>query len=83
MSQEDFPYWSVDLPGLDAPGARKLLDVADESLGIKGTAVDPRNWLTWHMDSATVEILRNALLDSGDEKCLSMIEELTDWLSSH
>ena len=77
-----YPYWSVDVVSLSESGARKLLEIADSDLGVEGTLVDPKRFLTMHMDRSTVEILVKALEKLDGEESQSMLEDMTEWLLS-
>ncbi len=76
-----FPYWSIDVPGLDENDAKELVQLAGKRSGVGGFVVDPHHLLTWHMDRATVEILADVLRRCGDESTQTMLEEMTKWLS--
>ena len=76
-------YWSVDIPGLTAGPAALLADraIAD---GYPASPVDPRDFLTMHMDRGTVEILRDALtaLPGRTGGSQGLLEILSDWLAA-
>jgi hypothetical protein len=73
-------YWSVDIPGLTEGQAQSLLDCCPD---LSGTAVDPRQWFTVHMDRETAEVLRTALLDLERNSIgVGLREIVEDWLDS-
>jgi hypothetical protein len=75
-------YWSVDIPGLTAEPAAMLADraIAD---GYSASTVDPRDFLTLHMDHGTVEILRDALTAiPGRAGSQALLDLLSDWLAA-
>lgn len=54
-SEGVWPYWAVDLPGLSRPQAEELLGIAQQAgMSYGGTTVDPREFLTLHLDRDTV-----------------------------
>lgn len=55
-------YWSVDLPGLDRSSAESLVRyAADAGMSDAGAAVDPREFLTLHLDKSTAIAVSAAL----------------------
>lgn len=80
----DDRYWSVDLQGLDEAGATVIVGVAESLPGvIGGQAVDPRTWLTLHLDRDTVESLAAALRAAPSTTIgASMFQEFDEWLAS-
>lgn len=76
-----YPYWSIDVPGLDEEDAKELVLLAGERSGNGATVIDPSHWLTLHMDRETVEIIASALRQCGDEKAQSLLEEMDEWLA--
>jgi hypothetical protein len=64
MTEDEFnwPYWSVDLPGIGCAQAEELLAMAVKAgMSFGGTAVDPNYFLTLQLDRFTVEALYRAL----------------------
>ena len=56
MGNGSWPYWALDIPGLTQEGAEQLLIAASRAeIGDGGTAVDPSDFLTFHLDKSTVE----------------------------
>jgi hypothetical protein len=90
MSARDWPYWSVDLPGLSQAQAVEIISAAERAgLPSGGTAIDPREVLTVHLDRRTVESLHHVLTSnlvsfpSVSEELsivLGFAEILKDWL---
>lgn len=83
MTTRDDRYWTVDLPGMSAEKADDLLRSAAR-IGLTGTAVDPRRWLTRHLDVDTVDALLRKLSDSpaepGDEVILTaLVDDIREW----
>jgi hypothetical protein len=77
------PYWSLDLPGLTESQATDLLCVAEARHGIVGgSAIDPKAWLTLHVDRSTAETIAAALVRLSDDHIAeSMGEVVATWLS--
>jgi hypothetical protein len=86
-----WPYWSVDLPGLDEVNARRLIAWTEhEGACIGGIAVDPALSFSTHLDDGTVEALKEALefalrseslpLDQS-EIVRGFTDQLSDWLA--
>jgi hypothetical protein len=92
MSARDWPYWSVDLPGLSQAQAVEMISAAERAgLPSGGAAIDPREFLTMHLDRRTVEDLHHALtsdlvtLPSASEELsiiLGFAEILKEWLDA-
>jgi hypothetical protein len=89
METSDWHYWSLDLPGLTEAQAADLLGTAQGKGLAEGSIVDPRRFLTLHMDRVTVECLRDALkvasnvpgLSSDTARvCAGMMEDFSEWL---
>lgn len=76
-------YWSVDLPGLSESGAARLIEHAAE-VGVAegGAAVDPRSWLTLHMDRETVETLAEGLRAAGGSTGYGLLANCEEWLEA-
>ncbi|WP_433529540.1 hypothetical protein ACQPYA_25145 [Micromonospora sp. CA-263727] len=73
-------YWSVDIPGLTQEQAEAL---ASRFPGLPGTAVDPRQWFTVHIDRETVEVLKRALESVEVDSVGTGLREIAeDWLDS-
>jgi hypothetical protein len=86
---DDWHYWSLDLPGLTETQAVNLLGVVKGKGLAEASIVDPRKFLTLHLDRVTVECLRDALkvvsnisgLPSGTNRvCAGMMEDFGEWL---
>lgn len=85
------PRWGLDLPPTDAAGVQSLVALLAAN-GVEASAVDPRRWLTWHLDRSSVEGLRAALqaaLTSGrllDDRVIagveSLLEDCDEWLAA-
>jgi len=85
-----WPYWAVDVPGIDESQAAELLRYANEcGMPSGGSVVDPRYFLAWALDRVSVEALAQALraglttnmLSDGDTcMVVSMLEGLDEWL---
>jgi len=82
--EADFPYWSIDMPGLDERRAAELADLVRRSdAGIVPTLVDPRLWLTVHLDRETVEVIRDALASApATATTAALVESFDEWLDS-
>jgi hypothetical protein len=90
-SSHQWPYWSVDLPGLTESGAQRVVAVAaHEQLSTSGFTVNPEDAFSIHMDQdtidAVVEALRvavatGALSAEEDGIVRGFLELLTEWLS--
>lgn len=84
MANEE--YWSVDLPELSQEGAALLVERAGE-FGVPdgGSAVDPRSFLTLHMDRETAATLAEGLRAAGGHQpgvgLLGIVEEWLDTFS--
>jgi hypothetical protein len=62
ISESSWPYWAVDLPGLSQTQAEALLAMAHHAgMPNGGTVVDPRRFLTLHLDGFSVQSLLRAL----------------------
>jgi len=73
-----WPYWSVDIPGLNEKQAKDLLTFADRAgIGIGGTAVNPAAFLTLHLDKETVTSILHVLNDVRAKSSLDTQEVLT------
>jgi|HubBroStandDraft_1064217.scaffolds.fasta_scaffold604585_2 hypothetical protein len=93
-----WPYWSVDLPGLNCKQAYELLGMAARArmsvLGTSflGTAVDPAAFLALNLDRSSVESLLRALSavppgweppDASDLRSVAGIREvMQQWLAA-
>jgi hypothetical protein len=82
---DDWQYWAIDLPGLTQVQAEELLGMAEKAgMSFGGTTVDPSQFLTFHIDRATVESLYNALSSIAEDEqglALSGVREgLKEWL---
>lgn len=78
----EFPYWGIDIPGLRE---RQAFDVANlirqSDTGMVPSLVNPKLWLTLHLDRETVEAMRDALMSA--ERTIvttSLIESFDEWL---
>ncbi|MET9592317.1 hypothetical protein ABZY45_15385 [Streptomyces sp. NPDC006516] len=80
--EADFPYWSIDMPGLDERRAVELAGLVRQSgAGIEPTLVDPMLWLTLHLDRETVEVVRDALASAPTTAVTaSLVESFDEWL---
>ena len=88
----EWPYFSLDLPGLTREGARRLLNVAGrEGLSLGGSVLDPRQWWSNHMDAETVRAVALGLelaIESGaltweDDRIIRLIAgSARDWLEA-
>lgn len=78
----DFPYWSIDIPGLREGQAAEVAELIQQSdAEIVPTLVDPKLWLTLHLDRETVEAMRDALMSTGQTiVTTSLIESFDEWL---
>ncbi|MFE3514448.1 hypothetical protein [Streptomyces sp. NPDC059166] len=78
----DRPYWSIDMPGLDEHRAAELAGLVRRSdAGIMATPVDPRFWLTLHLDRETVEVIREALAAApATAVTAALVESFDEWL---
>lgn len=80
--QDSERYWTVDLPGLSAQSAEEIAD--RDYPGVKGpSVVDPRIFLTLHLDADSVHALARAARDSQDDVVAAILEELDSWLRYH
>jgi hypothetical protein len=91
MSAEShqWPYWSVDLPGLTESGAERVVSMAvGEGLAAQGIVVGPDDAFSVHMDRDTVEavteglraVIGHAELDpEHNEIVRGFLEILEDW----
>jgi hypothetical protein len=91
VTEDEFnwPYWSVDIPGMSRGQAEELLDLAVKvGMSFGGTAVDPSDFLTLQLDRTTVESLYLALspveghsTSTWDEQISAGVREiLKEWL---
>ncbi|MFB6520281.1 hypothetical protein [Streptomyces sp. NPDC056401] len=78
----DFPYWGIDIPGLRKGQAVEVAELIQQSdAEIVPTLVDPKLWLTLHLDRETVEVMRDALMSAGQTiVTTSLIESFDEWL---
>ncbi len=82
------PYWSLDIPGLGEAEAREVLALAiKQGLTPFGDVVDPRMFLTLHLDRDSVAALaaavaRARLTASGEESVIlaGLAEVFEEWL---
>lgn len=81
-AEADFPYWSIDMPGLDERRAVELAGLVRRSVdGIVPTLVDPKLWLTLHLDRETAEVIREALASATPTAVTSsLVESFDEWL---
>jgi hypothetical protein len=87
-----WPYWSVDLPGLDEKEANDLLALAEQAgIGSGGSTVNPGLFLTVHLDADTVKSLARVLNDActgkmvdaeAAEEVSGLSEILQEWIDS-
>ena len=93
VREKDWPYWSVDLPGLSRAQAQELLEMAERAgMPAGGTAVDPESLVTLHLDRATVESLVRVLdaartnrltLDIANIRTITgVLEVLQEWIGN-
>jgi hypothetical protein len=55
-------YWALDVPGLTADQAKEVASfVADTGISEFASAVDPRAFMTLHLDRVTVRSLLDAV----------------------
>lgn len=83
MRRSDDCYWSIDIPGLSEPDAKRIADWAMEhGLAPLGAwPVNPGVFLTPGLDAATVKVLVEALKRAGAEPAAAgMAEILRKWL---
>jgi hypothetical protein len=84
-------FWAVNLPGLTREQAEKLLVMAERAgMSFGGSTVNPSEFLTLHLDRASVEILFEALGAAQDARkpsepadahaLASLRDELRQWL---
>lgn len=89
--EKDWPYWSVDLPGLTRAQAQSLVEIAERTgMPAGGTVVDPASFATLHLDRATVESLVRVLdaartnhltFDTADIGIVTgVLEVLQEWI---
>lgn len=81
-ADDDFPYWGIDIPGLRESQAADVASLIRQSeTGTEPILVDPKLWLTLHLDRETVEAMRAALMSTGRSMITaSLIESLDEWL---
>lgn len=82
--------WVLDLGSSDAAGVQSLVKLLASS-GVEASAVDPRRWLTWHLDRSSVEGLKAALQAALASRLLvdaqviagveSLLDECDEWLA--
>lgn len=79
--------WSADLPGLDRPGAEKLVAFArEQGISALASAVDPADFFTTHLDRDTVKSLLHLISPETsyvEERGVDLDglgEDLKDWL---
>lgn len=82
--------WSLDVPGLTQDVADGLVSLLQAGHGLDASAVDPKRWLTLHLDAPSVRSLRSALqvavaasTDPGGVEVAglqSLIEEFDQWI---
>ena len=83
-TQGDAWYWSIDIPGLTEAEASRVVDMCDaEGIGHVGCIPgDPHEWLTMHLDVASVEALAQALARSGGGRAeAGLLETCQDWIA--
>ncbi len=89
----EWPYWSVDIPGLSQTEAQKVLTMAAQAgIGIGGSLVDPALFLTLILDRDTVvsftrifDLIHLSLgPESKEDKMIvaSIIEVMNEWLDA-
>ncbi|WP_146104067.1 hypothetical protein [Nonomuraea solani] len=79
---EDSPYWSIDVPGLDRESALELVRlIVEQNAKLAPIPVDPHFFMTLHLDRESVEVLRDSLRrDQLDHVGVSLLEALEEWL---
>ncbi|HEY2742886.1 MAG TPA: hypothetical protein VGI69_11985 [Gaiellaceae bacterium] len=78
-------YWSLDVPGLTGAEARQIVEwVEANSAGWFGKAspLDPREWLTLHLDRESAKTLHVALtgIDEPNGSGQGLTEAIREWL---
>jgi hypothetical protein len=76
-----WPYWSVDIPGMDEEQGLKILEAA-ERLGLKqgNSLLNPALFLSLHIEKTTVEALIRAL-DVAQANAASELDDHQSWRS--
>ncbi|GAA1845744.1 hypothetical protein [Agromyces salentinus] len=84
-------YWSIDATGLDEEDAKYLARAAAELPSVLvATPLDPRLWLTRHLDADTVQTIVRGLevaIGSGQvpendrQDIHDVIDDFDEWLS--
>ena len=77
------PYWSLDLVGLTEEVAERI-DAASYPGVLTGIVVDPRMFLTLHMDADTIRPSADFLRGHDrDDVVECILQELDSWLDYH
>jgi hypothetical protein len=92
LSVEPASFGDERLPGLlgigrswhDRGAAAAATAWLSREYGLTGTAVDPAEWMTMHIDSSTVRVLADAIshYPSGNDVATGMLEEFQEWLAT-
>ncbi|MCU1526948.1 MAG: hypothetical protein JWP75_711 [Frondihabitans sp.] len=82
MSAYEWPYWSIDIPGLTEREARSVVEHLP-TLGIEGEGimVDPRFFVTVHLDRDSAQAILEALrMAQGDPNLVGDTRSTMDGL---
>lgn len=95
MTDQDtgWPYWSVDIPGLNQAEAEELLTIVERTgIGNGGTAVDPAFFLTlsldWHTVASFLRVFdaigrsQPSLEDADKRIVANIIEVMREWVET-
>jgi hypothetical protein len=79
------PYWSLDVPGLTEAEARQIVEwvkVSGAGWFGKESPLDPRDWLTLHLDRESAQTLHAALTDPREPNSSGrgLTEAIGKWL---
>jgi hypothetical protein len=78
----DSNYWSIDIPGLTEPDVYELMTWLSRSRPLlQGTPVNPRDFLTLHLDRTGAETIRNSLAQAArTDASDGLVEIIDEWL---
>jgi hypothetical protein len=90
-SEIDWMYWSVDIPGMSEAQAQQVGGFAEGAgIGVGATVVEPKLFMTLHIDRSTVSSVMSALeaalsgtssSGAADLRVMSgILEAMQEWL---
>jgi hypothetical protein len=81
-------YWTLDVELASEDEAEQAIDILNDALPASNRvlyAVDPSQALTWHLDRASVEMIRAALASHAEAggDVAGLLATCDEWLTAH